>query len=801
MRRFFLPAALIILSTILFYSGNNKIGIIPPLGKFLNPYSGFWQNDNDFDIPALPAQHLNSKVEVFFDDRMVPHIFAENDHDLYFTQGFVTAYHRLWQMEFQTLAASGRLSEFLGPALLEYDKFNRKIGIPDAAEKTANVMMQHPEYSKILSAFTEGVNSYISSLSHTDLPFEYKLLDYEPELWKPLKTALLSKMMAWDLTGRNNEKFRTIASNVLSEENLNYMYPIVSPFIEPIIPDQEIDKIKFRNEDIPQIPLTKINSYPDESYYPGSNNWAVSGTKTKSGKPILCNDPHLGLSLPSVWYEIQLHTPEQNVYGVTLPGSPGVIIGFNENISWGVTNAGSDVFDWYLMKFTDSAKTNYEFNGSKLPVKYKKEIYKVKGRTDVVDSVLYTHLGPVPYLDSESPFYESFPQNCAMRWLAHDPSAEGLTFIKLNKAKNYDDFISALDFYTVPAQNFIFADKDGDIAIRHNGKFPIREHAQGRFISDGRNDKSTWEKFIPMNELPSMKNPERGFVSSANQDPVGDSYPYYLGDGYATYERGKRINDLLRENDSIDIKYMKTMQGDSYNIFAERFLKLFFSHVTLDDTENNKAVYDTLKNWQYTNASKLAAPIIFEYLLQSTSEEIWNDNITIDSLNLAMPVRDVTLLTLEENNQSYIDNLTTPQEEDIKNILIMAFNKTCENIKSDLGSDLSKISWGKNRGTVIRHLARVPALGTNYLPTSGNYNTINATNYTHGPSWRMIVSLTDTIEAYGHYPGGQSGNPGSRFYNNFIDDWLDMKYYKLNFYYSKPSGNSEIILTLNSEGK
>lgn len=801
MRRFFLPAALIILSTVLFYTGNNKIGIIPPFGKFLNPYSGFWQNDDKFDIPPLPSEHLKANVEIFFDDRLVPHIFAENEHDLYFAQGFIVAYHRLWQMEFQTLAAAGRLSEFLGPALLEYDKFNRKIGIPDAAEKTAEVMMQNPEYSKILSAFTDGVNSYISTLSSAELPFEYKLLDYEPEEWKPYKTALLSKMMAWDLTGRNNEKFRTMASSLLSQEELNYLYPVVSPFIEPIIPDEETKKIKFSKKEIPHIPLTKIDSYPDDKYFAGSNNWAVSGSKTKSGKPILCNDPHLGLSLPSVWYEIQLHTPEQNVYGVTLPGTPGVIIGFNENISWGVTNAGSDVFDWHLMKFTDSTNTYYEFNGDKLPVKFKKQVYKVRGSADVVDSVLYTHLGPIPYLENESPFYESFPQNCAMRWLAHDPSAEGLTFIKLNNARDYEDFISALDLYILPAQNFIFADKKGDIAIRHNGKFPVRDYEQGRFISDGRNNKSAWEKFIPMNELPAMKNPERGFVSSANQDPVGESYPYYLGDGYATYERGKRINDMLRENDSIDINYMKIMQGDAYNIYAERLLNIFFNYVTPEDAKKSGAVFDSLKNWNYINAENKTAPIIFEYLLQAISEEIWSDNITIDSLTLAMPVRDVTLLTLEENNQHFIDNSNTPQEEDIKNILIMAFNKACENIKADLGNNLNTISWGKNRGTVIRHLARVPALGTKYLPTSGNYNTINATNYTHGPSWRMIVSLTDTIEAYGHYPGGQSGNPGSRFYDNFVDDWLNNKYYKFNFYLSKPVGNSEIILTLTSEGK
>jgi len=802
MRRFLLPITLIVVFISFLYLGNNKIGILPPLGKFFNPYQGFWKNNDNTSIFVPKNSQLNEVADVFFDSRNVPHIFAENEHDLYFVQGYITAYNRLWQMDFQTRAGFGRLSEIFGIMTLEHDRFMRKIGMPDAAEKTAELMMRDSLYRDILQAYTDGVNAYINSLNSASLPLEYKLLDISPEKWKPVNTAMLAKLMAWDLTGRNIEKYKTEAANYFSSAEMDYLYPLYSPLVEPVVETKYVSGTIRNIKQQDTLVFPRLSKAERENYFMGSNNWAVSGKKTTTGFPILCNDPHLSLTLPSVWFEIQLHTPGINVYGVSLPGSPGVIIGFNEHIAWGFTNAGSDVFDWYKISFADSAHNFYNFEGQRLPVKLRKEIIKIRGEEDFIDTVRYTHFGPVPYDSKETPYYYSFPTDCAMRWVAHDASIEGKTFIKLNKAKNYSDFESALDFFDVPAQNFIFADEHGDIAIKHNGKFPERKFKQGRYISDGSNKNSDWEKYIERKFLPSMKNPERGFVSSANQQPADSLYPFYLGDGYAIFERGKRINDLLRSSDSISVEFMKKMQLDDYNIYASMLLPMLFNKV--GDTINSPdiiSLLEELKKWNYHNSPDSKAAVIFEYLLDGIEDALWFDNVAKDTDTLLYPTRDVTLLTLQRNFEQYIDDVNTPEREDIEWVFSKALQLTSKRLNSDYGSDKGKWSLAETRGTVIRHISRIPGLGSGQLSTGGNYNVINAISKTHGPSWRMIVSLEDTVKAWGVFPGGESGNPGSRFYDNNIGDWVKGDYYPLNFYYSKPVGDKEIVKTIKMGAK
>ncbi|HEX2628340.1 MAG TPA: penicillin acylase family protein, partial [Chitinophagaceae bacterium] len=339
----------------LVYALNKKWGDIPPLGKLLSPQQGFWQNaepsNQGFD-GELSFNDLKGKVDVYFDERLVPHVFAENEEDLYFVQGYLHAKFRLFQMDLSTKAAEGRAAEIVGAKAIRHDRLKRRLGMRYAAEVALREAEKDPATKLAFDSYTKGVNAYIATITSSTLPVEYKLLDLKPEKWSNIRTALLLKMMAEMLSsGTERDLISTTSQNNFSQDELKQIYPQVPDSLMPIVPKGTVfpapgllpvapasaDSLYLRNKkQIADLPFEKQDANN------GSNNWVVGGSKTQSGVPILCNDPHLELSLPSIWYEIQLSTPGSNVYGASLPGTPFVIIGFNEHIAWGVTNSQRD---------------------------------------------------------------------------------------------------------------------------------------------------------------------------------------------------------------------------------------------------------------------------------------------------------------------------------------------------------------------------------------------------------------------------------------------------------------------------
>ncbi len=785
-----------------------KFGEIPPLGKFLDPFSGFWQNGESFNkIPGeLDLSGLQDGVIVKWDDRRVPHIFARNNHDLYFAQGYLMARDRLWQMEILTHSAAGRVSEIVGVSGIDTDRYQRRIGMVFAAENFLKKVKRNPEIFELVQAFSNGVNSFINSLPEHKLPVEYKLLDYNPEKWTPLKSALMLKLMSRDLTLMNNELQLTNALGVFDEQVLDKLYPLYPPFLEPIIPKGT--KWDIRAE-IPAKPINapnfSLNPAEETDYgYPGigSNNWAVSGEKTANGNPILCSDPHLGLSLPSIWYEVQLISPDVNVYGVSLPGTPGVIFGFNENIAWGLTNAGSDVLDYYAITFREGDFKEYLYNGEWRKTEIRIEEIKVRNSTTISDTVYYTHHGPVVQRKNESLAFRRIPQDAAMRWTAHDGSNETMAFHLLNRAKNYDEYVSAISNFDNPAQNFVFADASGDIAIWHNGKFPLRWDKQGRFISDGSDPDFEWKGWVPREQVPHIRNPERGFVSSANQNPVDENYPYYLGWYYATFARLQRINERLEEMNGITPEDMIKLQYDSKNLYARTLLPSLLKRIDAPSlTETESKAFKKLSEWNFDNLSELAAPMIYDLWWRELNKSIWIDDMVSPQGQLRGPGRDVTIdMILNEPGNPFIDNKITPEKETLDDISMSSFKTACGKLTKLYGEDESGWKWA-NRGTDIHHLARIPQFGRLDLPTSGDAGIVNATSRTFGPSWRMVVQLGPDVKAWGLYPGGQSGNPGSPFYDNMVDDWVIGKTQELLYLGSSEDENSRITSTTVMGGK
>ena len=806
------------LAAAVFWGLDNRHGLFPPLGKLLNPYEGFWRNGARLDAPPgeLAVPGLTAEVKVAWDDRQVPHIFAGNDHDLAFAQGYLTARARLWQMEFQTLYAAGRLAEVVGPAAVPLDRTQRRFGMVWAAENAARQMMSDPVTKEIIEAYAAGVNAFIAPLRPRQFPVEYKILDYAPEPWTVLKSALLVKYMAFTLSAANSDLALTQLREILGEAMIDRIFPLTHPMVEPVIPPGT--PWEFTAGPSPAAPPASIRSGASSSGAPessaesdpergvGSNNWAVAGSRTRSGRPILSNDPHLVLSLPSIWYELQLAAPGLNVYGVSLPGGPGIILGYNERIAWGLTAAGSDVLDWFAIEFKDPDRKEYWHDGRWKLTAFRREEIKVRGKPAVVEEVAYTHHGPVVRAEDEAAWSEaanSVPPGAALRWLAHDPSNELRAFWDIDRARNYGEFIAALKEFDCPAHNFAYADVEGHIAIWHNGKFARREKGQGRFVLDGTDPAQEWAGWVPRDRVPHVLDPPRGFVSSANQAPTDPSYPYYLGWDYDSFERGARINELLAPLSDLTPEDMVRMQSDTLNLRARVFVPRLLALLQgADLAAEEQACLRELEAWDFTHRPDFVAPSIFDAVWREFNALTWDDEPRGAKVAMKRPASQVTLdLVLYHPEDPVFDDQTTAVREAAADIALQAVRAACRGLTKQYGPLGPGWSWGKTHPLTIGHLGRLPGLGRGPLETGGGPGLLNNIVGSLGPSWREVVALGPEVKAWGIYPGGQSGNPGSPFYDNALDDWLAGKTYELLFLKAPEEKNPKVVSRTTMRGR
>ncbi|MFT4153273.1 penicillin acylase family protein [Parafilimonas sp.] len=771
----------------------------PRFGLFLSPQKGFWQNAepaNETFNEEISFPQLQGKTVVYFDERLVPHVYADNENDAWFAQGYLHAKFRLWQMEFQMYAAGGRLSEIMGDSasgtsFLKVDKFFRRLGMVYAAEKALHAIESNPQMKAACDAYTAGVNAYIGTLREKDYPLEYKLLNYKPEPWTNLKSALLSKYMAYDLAGYEEDFERTNVKSILTKAQYEALFPYIQDSMQPVIttPLPKLNALKFsappatadslyfnfKTAAAPESPAIK----PDKDN--GSNNWAVAGSKTKSGRPILCNDPHLGLNLPSLWYEMQISTPAFNAYGVSLAGAPNMLIGFNENAAWGLTNAERDVKDYYEVKFRDSTMQEYWFNGNWRKAEIRNEVIKIRNKPDDTERIAITVWGPVMY-DPHYPDKLHTGKYYVLHWQAHEESDDLACILKLVRAKNYNDYLDAVSTFSCPGQNFVFADKSGDIAIRQAGKFPALWYRQGDFIMPGADSSYAWQRYIPDSLEMAVHNPERGFVSSANQSAYDvRTYPFYMPGFYSLY-RSWLINRYLSSMQNITTDDMEKLQNNEYNLLAEKALPLLLKQVDyarLNDKE--KRYLSIVASWNLMSDAVSEGATVFGLWMDSCIGKIYDDELHQVSLPVP-PVEPPTLVKsmLKDSVALFADNINTPQKETLKDDVTEAFKSiipALEKAKRD-----NALAWGKFKDGGINHLLKIAAFSRLHINAGGGENIINALKKNHGPSWRMVVELTDDINAYGVYPGGQSGNPGSRYYDNFIDTWVAGKYYHIKLY-------------------
>ncbi|MEX0812295.1 MAG: penicillin acylase family protein [Chitinophagales bacterium] len=758
---------------------------LPRIAPILSPFTGYsvqvQQAEEKLATEIQKIDGLKAAVSIYYDEWQVPHINAGNELDLIYMQGYHTAKDRLWQMEFISYAAAGRLSEIVGNATLEFDRMQRRIGLPQAADENLTFILKDKKSAEILNAYTAGVNAYINQLEPRDYPIEYKLLDYAPEQWAPIKSVLLIKYMAKMLSSKEYDFEFTNALNQFGKEIIEVLYPNF-PLVEdndPVIPLSYKDSVIIKGEDTLRTSSNKevyvSNEHEKAPPYLGSNNWAVDGENSVTGSPILCNDPHLQLQIPSIWYQMQLTAPGVNVYGVTIPGAPGIIIGFNENIAWGVTNGAMDVKDWYKIIYKDNSREFYNSGGQWVKTKKHIEEIKIKGQETLFDTLIYTEFGPVTY--DRGFFQDKGTTPLALRWTALDYGNELKTFIQLNKAKSYAGYKAALKHYNCPSQNFVFASKSGDIALWQRGKLPIRRKDQGKFIQEADQLNSQWQGFIPFEDVPHVYNPKRGFVSSANQHATDSTYPYPYH-GIYQYYRNRRINDILRSKEQFRIADMMQLQNDNYNLLAEEVMEWLLPYLdTIESPESE--VIEQLKTWDYFNHAESKAAVAFEIFWNTLYELTWDELLKEDA-GLTAPAFYYSNNFLKNHSSHPFIKNKAKNISNFEELILMAIQES-DLAYSEFENENSKVRWDQYKGTKARHWARIEPLHSQPLMNGGNKHIVNATSGTHGPSWRMIVALGDEIEAYGIYPGGQSGNPASRYYDNYSPLWEKGKYIELKF--------------------
>ncbi len=878
---------------------NTRIGMVPPLGPFSNPWSGFWQNMESGKISDQKwvSEKLQSEVTVIYDERGVPHIFAQNDYDLYFAQGFVTARDRLWQIDFQARAAAGRLSEVLGEQAVDFDREQRRLGMLYGAEINAESMAKDPRTAGMIRAYGDGYNAWLGTLNPKDYPVEYKILDTEPEPFTDLVPALLLMNMSKTLTSGTRAHAQTNARALLDDDLYKLLYPGELPWVDPVIPPDQTWDFEPLQPDQPEADFVPriINHLPLQNFKAGSagrnpgvegpgfsspgvgstcvggygvsssgtgspgvgsNSWAVDGSKTESGYPLLSSDPHLALTLPSIWYEIHLNSEGINTYGVSLPAAPGIVIGINEFCAWGITNAGSTVLDIYEIEFRDENRQEYWHDGEWKPVTKRPEKIKVRGGDVIIDTVLYTHHGPVTQPFDESIAPARFPEGHAVHWLAHYPENVLLSLYKINRAGSQDEFEEGLRHFTNITQNFTYADRAGNISMGHIGKFPVRFKGQGDYIADGRDPAWEWNRFIPFEHLPRSFNPERGFVSSANQAPVSCEYPYYLGRFYANFSRGSRINHILSASDAITPAFFEEMLMDDLSLHAAKFLPFMLAHLDLNrfsvmngettgyvtgdiswdkawDSNRDRsgdAAGDTagkpsndvtgdvtkeltgeafgkpggeatgdgklpatirrlLENWNYHFDPQNPVALFYKTWEENFYNLLWNRFFQPFGAHLQKPDLTTTFsLLLNEKHEVFPAEVTDAVNRSFKNSLRL--------FTDEHGDDPDTWCYGRDRELNIEHLGQLPGFGREDIVTGGTPEAINAVGASVGPSWRMIVELGPEVKARGHFPGGQTGNPGNPEYDRFVDDWANGTFHELYFWSSAEEASNKTAATL-----
>lgn len=739
----------------------------------------FPQTDGELALDGLTAP-----VTIYRDASGIPHIVAENAHDLFFAQGFVHAQDRLWAMESARRAAHGTLSEVIGERGLKNDTMMRILGMTESAEADWETL--DAETQAALTAYADGVNAFLAHAGN-NLPLEFKILGITPQPWTPIDSLVFGKLVAWGLS--NNYQDELVISKLTQtltwDETLSllpeYPGPDVIPDANAALLPETIDSMLAFSHGFNAAALLK----PDQ----GSNAWVVGGSHTASGKPLLAGDPHQALSMPTLWYEVGLHTTDDqyHVVGASLPGLPGVEIGHNARIAWAVTNARPDVQDLFLETLNDDG-TQYLFQNEWKPLTIREEVIQVKGGEAVTLNVRLTHHGPL--VSDATP---DSPQHLALRWTGLDqgrPLAQAI--LQLNRAANWDEFRAALALWQLPGMNFVYADTAGNIGYQMSGAVPVRakNDLYGLLPVSGSDGEHEWLGFVPFEELPSAQNPKGDFFASANNRPAGLDYPHFLSHYYQPPYRVALISQTIRSLKNATAEDFAALQASWYSDINRQLAQAIAAEAA-PQSDADKAALALLKDWDGVMAPESRAAALSELALRNlirlalepstgSGQRPKLDSASIDSYLTLAGYPYMFLQTL-------LDDPANPWWHGRRTEILTAALSTAV-------TELGDQTWGDiHQHTAAHPLGSIgplrPIFNRGPFPIGGNWNTVDSGGYypdkpfamTLGPAYRIIADPADWDASRSIVPTGQSGQPFSPHYDDQLQQWLKVEYHPLPF--------------------
>ena len=729
---------------------------------------------------------LQESVEIIRDRWGVPHIYAANVRDLFFAVGYAQAQDRLWQMDFNRRLAAGRLAEVLGEPALEIDRLTRRIGFRRTAEEDSRAALD--EERTILESFTAGVNAYIERCK---LPLEFSILRYRPEPWKPADTLSFGRFMGWTLAGNwDAELIRSwtierYGAKVMAEFEPAYLG---GPLIVP--PGTEA---KGARPDLTG-DFEQVEELVGLIGQGLSNNWAVDGRKSASGKPLLAGDPHLPLSLPGIWWELHVDSPQLKAAGVGIPSMPGVFMGHNDSVAWAMTAAMVDGDDFFVERLNPDNAAQYERAGKWADGEIVREEIKVRGRkAPVIEDVLITRHGPVV-----SPAIQGEPRTLALSTVATQPSHQVQAQVDLMAARNWDEFREALRGWPFPSLNFAYADTDGNIGYQLAGLVPVRGKGNGVVPQPGWDTDYDWTGFLPFEELPHSYNPETGWVASANNRIVDEDYPHFLSANWADGYRQARIIEMLGAKEKLGVEDFKEMHGDQLSIPARELVPVMLQLEPNDPWAQRALTF--IKAWDLRVSSDSAAACIYEAffanLVRKALEEKlgnWADFFVGRGIH---PIRRNGMFFNVAHGWLMDKMKTRPdwfQGRTWMEVMDDALVAAADELRAGLGDEVSGWQWGRLHKQHFKHpLGEVKGLDRIFnrgaVSVGGDANTVWQAAYaphngydlnSFTASWRQIIDLADFNQSVGVLPSGESGHPGSRHYSDMIALWRKVEYHPM----------------------
>ena len=759
------------------------VGVLALVGLLVG--SGAWAEE--VQLQGIPG--LEQAVKVYYDQVHIPHIYAESWTDAARVLGYLHATDRLWQMDMFRRTASGTTAEIMGKDGLDSDILVRKLGIRRGCEAIWASDAVPAAMRAEIEAYTQGVNAKIATIKDDELPDMFQALSYKPAPWTPVDCLVFAKYMAWDQSGTNDDLWFGMMVEKLGVAAAEELFPLDRPYEIPTV-KRHVERAELLQANLEPVPgaahayETAFASIEAAGWLGrgasfGSNNWAVDGTKTASGKPMLCNDPHLGFSLPLLWYTVHMSVKGENIAGVTFPCGPNVVIGHTGRHAWGITNMQSDSCDYFVETVDANDPLKYKHQGEWKMMQRITERIPVRGEDPYELTVDSTVHGPVISRDDRV---------ITLSWNGLGATKEGIALWAMTKARSMDEFIKALGDLTTPPLNIVYADIEGNIAINPCGDLPVRLPGQGRIPMDGASGDYDWREMIPRGELPLAVNPDEHFVASANGRPASIGYPHYLGWMWDPSYRTRRIHDMLEAASGLTIDTMKRIQLDAHDKCAEVFLPVMIRAVKDSGVADafGQSVLDAVAQWDYVADRDAVGPLIWLRWFDVYRRQVWDDEWKPRGIeqpggswgftgnNKRQPMLEVLEFMTRENPTSHwFDDQATEARETRDDIIVRAFAEAVASLKAQFGDDLSHWAW--RNINILKVGSLKPGAGREGGPIVGDAFTVNPGGDTGsvggGASFRMIVDFGDPGASVGVYPGGQSGDSEGSHYADQIPLW------------------------------